>query len=670
MLRAPVKVVPWFLARVRIGLPMISVLALASCGERPNAAFRWLEDRGVPASGSSLVRAVSSRDTELTGQLLEARVFTEHRDAGGRTPLGIAARNRDMRCAAMLLNAGADVNADSGGGASILGAAIAAGDRAMVRMLVASGARTDGRMPDGEAILPWAIRSGDRHWIDLMLHSETDPRILDRDGTPLLHLAVRAGDAGLVDALIKLGANPVARDAKGETALHLALRGDRSEIARSLVLAGADPNAHGPDGRSMLEVATERRDFERIGWLLRAGADPNHHGAMGGATAGPFALVFGSGDTALFEHFVKSGARPPGGDWQGWFERAIRGARIDETALLLSHATSCGPFTPLPFHPVEHAVRTGNPVLVKLLLDYGFDPGRSLYLAAARGDDALAGLLLAGGAPADCTFVPTPDNALTAAVRGGNDRLALRLLRHGADASPTPPEGQSLFHLAVARSCPETVRHLLEQGADPNAPFVQPVSRAFVQQVRKGVMRWILLNDRGATPLMLAADSGDIPTARYLKEAGARTNVRTRRSGLWPINFASRRSDVAMMRLFLGRDPQREERRIEIRLSEQRARMYDLAGKEIFETRVSTGRKGYETPTGTYVITNKYRHWTSTLYHASMPYFQRLSCGDFGLHQGYVPGRPASHGCIRVPAGKAAKLFAMTRTGDRVTIRP
>jgi hypothetical protein len=176
--------------------------------------------------------------------------------------------------------------------------------------------------------------------------------------------------------------------------------------------------------------------------------------------------------------------------------------------------------------------------------------------------------------------------------------------------------------------------------------------------------------DRNATPLMVAADSGSIQTARYLMRAGAKSNVHTRISSLWPINFASRRNDVRMMRLFLGQDPLREERCIEIRLSEQRARMFDAEGKEILSTKVSTGRKGYSTPTGEYVITNKHRDWTSTLYHASMPYFQRLSCGDFGLHQGNVPGYPASHGCIRLPAGTAAKLFSMTKTGDRVRILP
>ena len=98
--------------------------------------------------------------------------------------------------------------------------------------------------------------------------------------------------------------------------------------------------------------------------------------------------------------------------------------------------------------------------------------------------------------------------------------------------------------------------------------------------------------------------------------------------------------------------------------------MFDADGNEIFATKVSTGRKGFATPTGDFVITNKHRAWTSTIYHASMPYFQRLSCSDFGLHEGNVPGYPASHGCIRVPAGNAAKLFTMTQAGDRVRIVP
>jgi lipoprotein-anchoring transpeptidase ErfK/SrfK len=51
-----------------------------------------------------------------------------------------------------------------------------------------------------------------------------------------------------------------------------------------------------------------------------------------------------------------------------------------------------------------------------------------------------------------------------------------------------------------------------------------------------------------------------------------------------------------------------------------------------------------------------------------MPYFLRLNAGAIGLHEGVVPGHPASHGCIRVPRGTARRLFVSARVGDPVTI--
>ena len=78
--------------------------------------------------------------------------------------------------------------------------------------------------------------------------------------------------------------------------------------------------------------------------------------------------------------------------------------------------------------------------------------------------------------------------------------------------------------------------------------------------------------------------------------------------------------------------------------------------------------EGYNTPAGRYVITDKHRSWTSTLYHCSMPFFMRLNCSAIGLHSGYVTGRPASHGCIRLPYEKAQKFFGICRVGDEVQI--
>ncbi|HEY1051580.1 MAG TPA: L,D-transpeptidase, partial [Prosthecobacter sp.] len=85
-------------------------------------------------------------------------------------------------------------------------------------------------------------------------------------------------------------------------------------------------------------------------------------------------------------------------------------------------------------------------------------------------------------------------------------------------------------------------------------------------------------------------------------------------------------------------------------------------------TTVSTGREGYRTPAGRYVITDKHKSHTSTLYHVAMPWFMRLNCSAIGLHSGYVTGRPASHGCIRLPYEKAKEFFHQVAVGDEVEI--
>ena len=52
---------------------------------------------------------------------------------------------------------------------------------------------------------------------------------------------------------------------------------------------------------------------------------------------------------------------------------------------------------------------------------------------------------------------------------------------------------------------------------------------------------------------------------------------------------------------------------------------------------------------------------------ASMPFFLRVS-GGVGMHQGYLPGVPASHGCIRMPGFMAENFFNNTPVGTPVTI--
>lgn len=84
---------------------------------------------------------------------------------------------------------------------------------------------------------------------------------------------------------------------------------------------------------------------------------------------------------------------------------------------------------------------------------------------------------------------------------------------------------------------------------------------------------------------------------------------------------------------------------------------------------VSTGKPGYDTPTGSFTILQKKEMHKSNLYDdAPMPFMQRLTWDGIAIHAGAIPGEPASHGCVRVPKAFAKKLFAITELGATVSI--
>ena len=92
-------------------------------------------------------------------------------------------------------------------------------------------------------------------------------------------------------------------------------------------------------------------------------------------------------------------------------------------------------------------------------------------------------------------------------------------------------------------------------------------------------------------------------------------------------------------------------------------------GVRIGTTTVSTGRPGYSTPTGVFQILQKKKMHHSNLYDdAPMPFMQRLTWDGVALHAGRIPGRPASHGCVRLPHAFAEKLFGVTYHGGTVVV--
>ena len=134
---------------------------------------------------------------------------------------------------------------------------------------------------------------------------------------------------------------------------------------------------------------------------------------------------------------------------------------------------------------------------------------------------------------------------------------------------------------------------------------------------------------------------------------------------------------------------------VKISLGEQRAYFYK-SGVLVGVSQLSTGREGLNTPTGTFRIIQKDKDHVSSLFGdyvdgagnvvvpnvevkkdpqppgthfrgTPMPYFMRIVSGT-GMHAGYLPGYPASHGCIRMPEFMAEDFFKSVSLGTPVTI--
>jgi lipoprotein-anchoring transpeptidase ErfK/SrfK len=133
-----------------------------------------------------------------------------------------------------------------------------------------------------------------------------------------------------------------------------------------------------------------------------------------------------------------------------------------------------------------------------------------------------------------------------------------------------------------------------------------------------------------------------------------------------------------------------------VSLSRQRA--YLMSNGEIaIDTPISSGKRAGMTPTGEYTILQKNADHRSNIYGdfvdsrgrvvrsgvstkidsapsgtrfvgAPMKYFMRLTWTGIGLHVGHLPGYPASHGCVRLPAEIAPLIYKKVKVGTPVKI--
>jgi ankyrin repeat protein len=422
---------------------------------------------------------------------------------------------------------------------------------------------------------------------------------------------LRAGVVALILILlwaIVIGPEPPTRVAISPDELVRAVTIQRESLIDLCLIERVDPNGHDAQGRTPLLIAMSQEDWKTARRLLDAGA-----------------LV----DLADQKGFTPIMAAAMHGD-------------LEMFQLLLTRSTDLHPEKPCVDGQdlLAFALDGGNPEVIKTVLERL--PQAQEWTASAR-------------------------RALARALQAGKkDEIRLLLSKH---ATPATPDGKHVPFLAyaIARSNASLFNTLLACGADPNTALPSRCDKDFLALLPNGLRSYIE-DDRNVTVLMLAAGLGQVDYLRALIDAGANRTRLTSRNKMSALDVAAETGHWRSTQILLGGGPAPDKLRIEISLAMQSVALV-RDGISIYHARCSTGRAGYSTKRGEFVITNKERNHRSTIYHVEMPYFMRLSCLDFGMHAGIVPNYPASHGCIRLPEDTARKFFSEIPVGTLVSVQ-
>lgn len=308
-----------------------------------------------------------------------------------------------------------------------------------------------------------------------LIESTGNVDVAQADGMTALHWAAHHDDPSCVRQLLAAGANATVVTRYGITPLYLACRNGSYETAMMLLDAGGDPNQTMAGGETVLMVAARTGDLKTVDLLIENGADVNAKERKG-QTALMWAAA--EGNLAVVETLLRAEA-----DYQ----------------------------TPLPsgFTPFFFAVRQGHTQVALRLLQAGLDVNQPIKPKRVASKGPKRG---------------TP--ALMLAINNGHFETALALLDAGADvnddnAGYTPLHAMTWVRKPIrgdgdppprgsgAITSLQFVRELTQRGADVNAshgPHSPPELR---------------LNRTDATPLLLAAETGDLPLLRILVQAGA-----------------------------------------------------------------------------------------------------------------------------------------------------
>lgn len=621
-------------------------------------------EAGIPF----LIAAVRSDDREMIEYLLGKGIQVDYKGAQPVTALAVAAGAGKVELMKRLLDAKADPNVRGVSGKSLLIEAVIEKSRPEFDLLVAGKADINAKVSDGEGgdrtALTYAVAGGDRELQNALLKAGAAPGVVGPGGDPLLFEAVEGRDTDLAKRLLDHGADCQVVSREKGTPLLAAIRHEDLDVVDLLIGKGADPSFTCEGGKAPLIEAVSLGNLAIAHQLIAAGAKMDKEALL--------AEAYLRRDDPLMNLLLSSGADPestlPGGK-DRVFDVAVRDGATGAVRTLLAAGAKIG-------DNLWAALLTGQDDLIRLILKAGANPRQPgpdgqdpLDYCLTNERYAAARELLAGGADPNARFDET-ETWLSKSVREGNRDIALALIESGATVKGMKAkDGHSLLGWAIANKMTDVSIALIKAGVDLDADEKIPAREEFAAKFESTTFRYHLQTDSRIKPIMLASAQRNHDIAQALMDAGAKRNAYSRRYLSGAI-IGSWYKDTRMQQICLiGKVPDPQPRYLVVDLSSQRVTLFEN-GVATFSTACSTGRSGYRTPPGEYVISDKHRHHTSTLYHSSMPFFQRFSFAAFGIHQGHLPGYPASHGCIRLPYSSAQHLFGKLEVGDYAVIQP
>lgn len=421
----------------------------------------------------------SPNPKKMVDFLLEAGVSADIEDSQGRIPLHAAAESGSTDVIKSLAAKTANPTRPDARGVQPLHLAAEKNTVDAVQALLFERVGVFSSTHDGDTVLHLATTRKDSDDVALFLLKTEAAQLVNAvnlSGRSPLHLAVLHKKESLSQAYLNLGADVNLPDKQGFTPLHEACDTNNLRMARLLISSGADVGKVQQLNRVTPLILSIRRGNKAMAeMLLDNSADAN---LADGDGITPLMSAASKPDSAIAGLLLAAGANTTAKDRLGRNVLQHCSAMLDETVMksFIDAGADINNRDTWQRAPLLTAMTERNAPLIKLLLNAGADPnvkddqGSSpLYIAMQQRLFDQIDLLLKKGADPNIKDRWSEQPMLSYACVLGLESVVKKLIDGGADINAVDRDGRTPLHHAVLNSwnSSESVRHLLEAGADP-----------------------------------------------------------------------------------------------------------------------------------------------------------------------------------------------------------